>query len=593
LAPSATRVGLAPRLRLFRVILVVLLIAVVARLVDVQVVHSSQYRAQGSHEQAATFSVAALRGGIYDRNGDVLALSVPTKKVVADDFQIQDPASEAALLSPLVGVPVAQLRPELSLRSGYVVLATQVPETAATKIAGDVSTNLLSGITLIDNSEREVPNGVLAGPLLGTTHASGAGASGLEYQYNAALAGRAGSETLYESPLGVPLPQGAALSRSASQAGDGIELTVDEPLQYEAEQALGAELAASGALSGTAVVMDVRSGDILAMANLVRGTGHPSTPGGSAGVAEAPQNLALTSDYEPGSVFKLVTFSGALQSGVINPSTVFSVPDTTTYDGSTFHDAEPHATEQLTATQVLAQSSNIGTFEIAHMLGESRLLGQVQNLGFGRKTALNFPGEDAGLIAGPAQWEPTNYVSLAIGQVDAVTPQQILDAYNAVANGGVFVEPRLVQATVGADGSLHATPASASHRVFSASVDAELTTMLEQVVAVGTGVNAVVPGYVVAGKTGTAQVPAAGGATYVPGDYMASFVGFAPADHPVLSAIVVLNHPNPIFGGTVAAPVFAQIMSYALHRYDIPTTAGASSQATPATAQVSQSQDIT
>lgn len=571
----------------------VLLIAVVARLVDVQVVHSSTYRAQGSHEQAATFSVPALRGGIYDRNGDVLALSVPTKKVVADDFQIQDPAGEAAVLSPLVGLPAAQLTGELSQRSGYVVLATQVPEAAASKISGDVSANTLQGITLIDNSEREVPNGVLASQLLGTTHASGAGASGLEYEYNAALAGRAGSETLYESPLGVALPQGAALSRSNSSAGNGIELTLDEPLQYETEQALGAELAASGALSGTAVVMDVRTGDILAMASLVRGTGHPSTPGGSPGVAESPQNLALTSDYEPGSVFKLVTFSGALGSGVINPSTGFSVPDTTTYDGSTFHDAEPHATEQLTATQILAQSSNIGTFEIAHMLGESRLLGQVQNLGFGRKTALNFPGEDPGLIAGPAQWEPTNYVSLAIGQVDAVTPEQVLDAYNAVANGGVFVEPRLVQATVGADGSLHSTHASASHRVFSASVDAELTTMLEQVVAVGTGVNAVVPGYVVAGKTGTAQVPAAGGATFVPGDYMASFVGFAPADHPVLSAIVVLNHPNPIFGGTVAAPVFAQIMSYALHRYDIPTTVGASSQATPVTAQVSQSQDIT
>jgi len=575
------------------VILVVLLIAVVARLVDVQVFHSAQYRAEGRNEQAVTFVVPALRGGIYDRSGAVLALSVPTKKVVADDFQISDAPKEAAVLSPLIGVPIAQLQGELTQRSGYVVLATQVQAAAATKIEAGVSDGTIQGITLIDNSLREVPNGALAGPLLGTTHASGAGASGLEYQYNKELAGQAGSETLYESPLGVALPQGAALSRSASEAGGGIELTLDEPLQYETEQALGAAVASSHSTSGIAEVMDVRTGRVLAMASLVGASGGDGPVPGVKGVSEASQNLALTSDYEPGSVFKLVTFSGALQAGLINPTTPFSVPDATTYDGSVFHDAEAHPTEELTTTQILAQSSNIGTFEIAHMLGESRLLAQVQNLGFGQKTALDFPGEDPGLIAGPAAWEPTNYVSLAIGQVDAVTAQQILDAYNAVANGGVFVQPSLVEATIGADGKPQPSKPSASRRVFSPSVDAELTTMLEQVVDVGTGVHAVVPGYTVAGKTGTAQIPAPGGASYVPGAYMASFVGFAPADHPVLSAIVVLNHPTPIFGGTVAAPVFSQIMSYALHRYDIPTTAGAASQAPPVTDPVSQRQDIT
>jgi cell division protein FtsI (penicillin-binding protein 3) len=571
---------------------VVLLIAVIARLVDVQILKSSTYRAQGLNEQAVTVAIPALRGGIFDRNGDVLALSVPTKEVVADDFQIGHAASEAATLSPLLGIPVAQLTTDLSEHSGYVVLGTQVSETDATAIQRDLNNGSVSGITLIDSSERDVPNGALAGPVIGATHASGAGASGLEYQYNTSLAGRAGAETLYESPLGVALPQGAALSRSPSSAGAGIELTLDEPLQYEVEQALAAEIASSGAVSGTAEVMDVRTGDVLAMASLVKGTGAgPVT--GVPGVGESPQNLALTYDYEPGSVFKLVTFSAALESGIINPNTEFSVPDQISYDQSVFHDADPHPTEELTSTDILAQSSNIGTFEIAHMLGESRLLAQVQNLGFGQKTALNFPGEDPGLIAGANQWEPTNYISLPIGQVDAVTAQQVLDAYNAVANGGVFVQPRLVQATVGADGALQDAKPSAARRVFSPSVDGELTSMLEQVVTVGTGVSAVVPGYTVAGKTGTAQIPAAGGATYVQGAYMASFVGFAPADHPVLSAIVVLNHPTPIFGGTVAAPVFSKIMSYALHRYDIPTTAGASSQAPPATAPVSQSQDIT
>jgi cell division protein FtsI (penicillin-binding protein 3) len=263
-------------------------------------------------------------------------------------------------------------------------------------------------------------------------------------------------------------------------------------------------------------------------------------------------------------------------------------------DGSTFHDAEPHPTEQLTATQILAQSSNIGTSEIAQGVGEQRLLAQVKLLGFGQNTGLDFPGESPGLLATAAQWEPTNYVSLPIGQVDAVTAQQVLDAYNAVANGGTFVQPRLVRGYVTANGSMRAAAPAATHRVIPPATDAQLVSMLEQVVATGTGTSAMVPGYTVAGKTGTAQIPTPGQDSYVDGAYMATFVGFAPADHPVLSAIIVLRQPTPIFGGTVSAPVFSQIMSYALHRYDIPTSAGAAAQSRIAKAASSdQTQDIT
>ena len=287
----------------------------------------------------------------------------------------------------------------------------------------------------------------------------------------------------------------------------------------------------------------------------------------------------MTQLYEPGSVFKLVTFSAALQYGLINPNTVFSVPDQIKLDGSTFHDAEPHPTEQLTATQILAQSSNIGTSEIAQGVGEQRLLAQVKALGFGQPTGMNFPGESPGLLATAANWEPTDYVSLPIGQVDAVSALQVLDAYNTVANGGVYVAPKLVQATVSPSGTLTKTAPSATHTAISPSVDSELTSMLEQVVNTGTGTSAAVPGYTVAGKTGTAQIPTQGHDSYVTGAYMASFVGFAPAVNPTLSMIVVLDRPTPIFGGTVAAPVFSQIMSYALHRYDIPTTPGAHTHA--------------
>ncbi|HMK63760.1 MAG TPA: penicillin-binding protein 2, partial [Acidimicrobiales bacterium] len=345
-------------------------------------------------------------------------------------------------------------------------------------------------------------------------------------------------------------------------AGTGIELTIDEALQYEAEQALGKEVSSSHAKSGVAVVMDTHTGDILAMADLVAGAD-------SGTVQQAPSNAALTSVYEPGSVFKLVTFSAALQDGLITPAQVFNVPNSLNIDGWTFHDAENHPTERLTATQILAQSSNVGTIEIASLLGKQRLAAQIAALGFGSPTALDFPGESAGLVnLTPDSWSGSDMGSTPIGQDDSVTAQQVLDMVNTVATGGVFVPPRLVRATVSAYGAVHAEPSAATHRVISPVVSAELTTMMEQVVQDGTAVTAGIPGYMVAGKTGTAQIPGGGG--YVPGAYMATFAGFAPAQDPALSAIVVLDQPTPIFGGTVAAPVFAQIMGYALQRYGIP-----------------------
>jgi len=571
-------------------LLAVVMIGVVVRLADIQIVQSSHYKKIAASELSVTVADPGLRGDVYDRNGAVLAISVPTKTVVADDFQIAHPLAEAQVLSPLLHVPVATLEAELRQPSGYVKLAAQVPASVGNKLVADN----LPGITLLDTSKRVEPDGSLALPVLGQVHASGNGASGLEYQYNSMLSGQAGTQTLLVSPAGVDLPQGAALTRSAGQNGTGIELTLDQPLQYVTESALGVQIASSHAESGMAIVMDTRTGDILAMANLVAGdNGLGLVPGTGSPVSQAPSNLAVTEAFEPGSVFKLVPFSAALEGGLIGPNTNFSVPDQIQLDGSTFHDAEPHPTEELTATQILAQSSNIGTGEISHMLGESALLSQVQHLGFGQSTGLHFPGETSGVIAGAAQWEPTNLVSLPIGQVDAVTAMQVLDAYNAVANGGNLVLPRLVQATIGADGTTHTTRPSSSKRVISSSVDAELTKMLEAVVAQGTGVSATVPGYLVMGKTGTAEIPVPGHDAYIQGAFMASFVGSAPAPNPVLSIIVVLQRPTPIYGGTVAAPVFSQIMSYALHRYGIPTTPGATSQTPTPPSVASQAQDVT
>ena len=565
-----------------RIGVIALLAVLLLRAIDLQVFRAQQYQHAASMQLRQTISLPAVRGGIYDRNGAVLAMSVPTKMIIADDFQISQPAQEATALAPLLGMPVGTLLPMLQRHSGYVVLQKYLNAAKAQTIAKDN----FPGITMVDTATRTDPNGTLAASVVGVTNSSGAGAAGLEYQYNKLLAGTAGSETLLQTPFGVSLPQGGALKTKPAVAGAGIELTLDQPLQYVTEQALAAEIQSSNALSGTAIVMDTRTGQVLAMANLVSTTQKDpiltsplasQADTGIPGIAQAQNNLAVTQTYEPGSVFKLVPFSAALETGQITPTTSFGIPSQVTVDGSVFHDAEVHGAETMTASQILEQSSNIGTYEVASKLGESQLLAQVQRLGFGQGTGLNFPGESTGLLMNAALWEPTDIAALPIGQVDAVTPLQVLDAYNSVANHGIFVSPSLVRAVTGTDGVLHAVAPNASRRDMSTSTSSTLASMLEGVVTSGTGGKAAIPGYLVAGKTGTAAIPNPVKSGYISGAYNASFVGFAPADNPVLSAIVVLQRPTPdFFGGDVAAPVFAKIMSYALHRYGIPTSPGGS-----------------
>lgn len=593
---------LGRRTRALRILLFVVFVAMILRLVQVQEFSHQRYASLSSAELTQTVTVPAIRGGIYDRNGEVLSESVNKQTVVADPFLVKDPGTVAASLAPVLGLSADNLRSQLTEHSGFVYLAHRVADPVAAK----VTALNLTGINLVAESQRVQPDGQLALPLIGTVGTAGAGLSGLEYQYQSLLAGIAGSKTLLQSPDGVTLPGATGTAGTSAKAGTGIELTIDESVQYVAEQALGAEVLAAHALGGTVIVMDVKTGDVIAMANLqstTSGSSAPSTGSASAvtvsaassttpqsssgptltaradtlpnGVEEAPSNTALTQVYEPGSVFKLVTFSSALQNNVISPNQTVSVPNSLSIGNYTFHDAENHGTQSMTATDILDQSSNIGTIEIAGALGKDRLLAQIGNLGFGKPTGLNFPGESQGLVPGAGAWTGSSIGSTPIGQDDAVTAQQLLDAYNAVANGGVMVQPRLVRGTISSNGSMSATPASTTRRVIDSTTNAELTTMLEGVVTSGTGTSAAIDGYTVAGKTGTAQIPDPSHLGYIPGAFFGSFVGFAPAEKPVLSAVVVLDHPTPIYGGAVAAPVFSTIMEYALQHYGIPTNAAA------------------
>lgn len=545
-------------------------VVLVVRLVLVQVGSSSQpYRNLGVEETVVTRTSPAPRGTIYDRNGSILAMSVPVDVVVADPELIHDPSRAAAALAPLLGTDPGSLQPLLAQHAGYVVLSRTLPAAKAPA----VEALALPGVTLTPSFARIEPDGTLASPVLGGVDARGVGDAGLEYQYQSLLAGHSGSRVEALAPSGVVLP-GTVRTTAVARPGTSLQLTIDQPLQYVTDQALSAGVAATKAHNGMAIVMDPRTGAILAMASVVRNAV-------TGAVTEAPRNLPDTYVYEPGSVFKLVTFSASLQDGIITPHTVVQVPSVLPIDGSIFHDAEPHGPEPLTATQILSQSSNMGTILIAEKLGAQRLADQIGLMGFGKPTGLGFPGESPGLVRPVSTWSPTAIGSTPIGQDTGVTPLQVLDMFNTVANGGVPVTPRLVAATVSAGGVVRRTRAELGPRQVAAGADAELRQMMESVVtAQGTAPKAAVPGYTVAGKTGTSQMPSSTGG-YIPGAYWGTFAGFAPAQDPQLSAIVVMTHPDSMYGGSAAAPIWSQIMQYALHRYGVPASPGGGGQPLP------------
>ena len=530
------------------------LVVLVARLGMVQVLNSSRYTAYAAGETEQRMTLPATRGSIYDRTGHLLAVSVPTVNVVADDFQITHPLSEANQLAPILHLSAVKLASELSQRNGYVVIAANVNQATASK----AQSLYLNGISFLPSSQRSAPDASLFEPILGGLNPSGTGVTGLEGMENATLAGKPGSELAAVGPGGVALP--SAVSHVVpARPGRSLVLTIDEPLQVEVTKDLTAEMKLTHAHSGVAVVESVQTGAILAMVDLVAG------PKGVIGPAST--NLALTSVYEPGSVMKLSTYSFALKDGVINPQTPFTVPYSLTIGGYTFYDAEYHPTQIMTASQMLAQSSNVGTIELAHKLGMNQVYAGFRAFGYGQPTGMHWPGASPGILGTPSSWIGSDTGSVPIGTGVAVTPQQILDAYTAAANGGVLPVPHLVAGTIGPSGKERLIKYGPGRRAIPTSVDHEIVPMLEGVVHNGTAACAVVPGYTVAGKTGTSQIPTAHG--YNNTAFNATFVGFLPAQAPKLSAVVTLNHPTIIYGGSAAAPVFAKVMEYAVGHFDV------------------------
>ena len=567
------------RVRSFGILLLIAaaFLAIGIKLVLIQGVDSAHYLAAGASEWEQTVTLPAQRGGILDRNGNDLAVSIPQTTIYADPHQVSDVGAEAAALGPILGLPVSSLQNLLSKNSGFVYLARTVDDATAAKVAKLD----LAGIYSLKEPKRFYPAGQLALPLLGTVGTDGGGLGGLEYKYNSALSGRAGKSITQIDPNGHQIP-GGVQEYQAPVAGDDLVLSLDEPLQYDAEQALAQAIVAARASDGIALLMNSKTGEILADAQLTMpGPGNTQppavpvsidSPSGStsrtpqAQPVEAPSASAFTRVYEPGSVNKLITISAALQTGTIKPSDVFTIPDSYQVAGTTFHDAESHSTEHWTVTDVLANSSNIGTIQIAQRLGRDNLLKYIHAYGLGSSTDIGFPGESSGLL--PTYWSGTSIADVPIGQGIAVTAMQMLAAYNTIANGGVYVPPKLVDGIIDTKGGEHLLPAGASHRVVSPAVAKEMTTMLDEVVRVGTGTAANLSPYTVAGKTGTALVPSPQGG-YEGGHYVASFVGFVPSENPQITGMVVVDD-TPDYGAAASAPTFATIARDALRTFDIP-----------------------
>ncbi|MDT7536580.1 MAG: hypothetical protein QOI82_165 [Actinomycetota bacterium] len=576
-----------PGLRLrggFALVLVVLAV-LASRLVWLQGLQATAYAADATSQRLRTTTLVAPRGEITDRNGEPLAQSVEARAVYGEPRIIAGadcpPHAEkpctfetiGAALAPVLGLPAAEITAKLSRKTcrdgslcSFVYLARGLDPAIGVKVR-ELG---LVGIGVMYESQRTHPAGDLAVSVTGFTDRDGRGLAGVESGMQDVLAGKDGKTTAEVDKAGRIIPTGTTNS-VAPVPGRAVQLTIDRDLQWYTQQMLAAKVAEVHAENGSAVVMDIRTGEILALATAP--TFNPDDKKAKP-ARDALRNVAVGDVYEPGSVNKVITAAAALEAGVVTPETPITVPPTYRVGHHTVHDAENHGVEHLTFAGVLAKSSNIGTVMVAQKVGSQGLYDAMKRFGYGEKTGLGLPGESRGRLPKPADWSGTSIATIPIGQGVSVNVMQVASVYATVANGGVRVTPSVVKAVADASGHLVPAAKPTTRRVISPEVAATLRTMLEAVVsAEGTAPLAAVPGYRIAGKTGTAQRVVGG--KYAPGNYTSSFIGFAPADAPRLVTAVVLQgtgHGYPYYGGSTAGPVFKQIMSFALGGLKIPPT---------------------
>ncbi|MGV9561533.1 peptidoglycan D,D-transpeptidase FtsI family protein, partial [Streptomyces sp. NPDC003480] len=584
-----------PRLRLVGVALTLVMLAFVVRLLQVQAVDASAYAAKADQNRYVGRTLAAVRGEITDRGGVELATSVDAYDITADPTLFTPEATKtpdapeqaAALLAPILGQDTAAVTAKLKTpHTRYVLLAhRQTPQvwnqikdlknTLAAKAGTDRNTvNVLAGVLAEPTSKRVYPNGDLAAGILGWVNADGKGGGGVEQQLNKELAGRDGKIRYAQS--GGRLVPTAGSAETPAVAGTDVELTIDRDIQWAAQNAITEQVRKSKADRGYVVVQDTRTGQILAMAN---SPGFDPNDLSRASPA-ALGNAALQDAYEPGSTAKVMTMAAVLQENAATPMTHVTVPNRLHRGDRLFADDIDHATWYLTLNGVLAKSSNIGTILAAGQLGKTQeaanrvLYSYLRKFGVGEPTGLGFPGETKGILAPPGKWSTSQQYTIPFGQGVSINAVQAASVYSTIANGGVRVEPTLVRGTKGPDGRFTPAPKPEETRVVSAKTAKTLAEMLESVVddEQGTGIKARIPGYRVAGKTGTANRvdPATGRYR----GYTSSFAGFAPADNPRVTVYCAIQNATKgsYFGGQICGPIFKQVMEFSLKTLQVPPT---------------------
>ncbi|MBE8472896.1 penicillin-binding protein 2 [Streptomyces sp. 3R004] len=592
-----------PRLRMVSLGLTLVLIAFAVRLLQVQAVDASTYAAKAEQNRYVGYTLAAERGQITDRAGVALATSVDAYDITADptlfkrkQLKIDDgPEQAAALLAPILGQEQSELTEKLRTKGQYVKLAgRQTPQVwkqikdlksaLAAKAEDGTGVNVLAGVFAVATSKRVYPNGDLAAGILGWVNADGKGGGGVEQKLNTLLSGKDG-KIRYAQSGGRQVPT-AGSTETPAVPGSDVELTIDRDIQWAAQNAITEQVRKSKADRGYVIVQDTKTGEILAMAN------SPGFDPGDLSQADPGtlHNWALEDAYEPGSTAKVMSMAAVLEENVATPLTHVTVPNRLHRGDRLFKDDVDHKTWYLTLNGVLAMSSNIGTILATGQLGKTQaqsnqvLYSYLRKFGLGSYSGLDFPGETKGILAAPQDWSTSQQYTIPFGQGVSLNAMQAASVYSTIANGGVRVEPTLVRGTQGPDGRFTPAAKPKKSRVISEKTAKTLAQMLESVVddEAGTGAKARIPGYRVAGKTGTANRvdPATGRYR----GYTSSFAGFAPADSPRVTVYCAIQNATKgsYFGGQICGPVYKQVMEFALKTLQVPPT-GTKSASLPVT----------
>jgi cell division protein FtsI (penicillin-binding protein 3) len=519
-----------------------------------QGVQGAKLASEAAYQQTDVVTVPGLRGSVLDRFGNPLAVSEDAKTIYATPYQVKKPRQAAEKLASILDLDEAEVLESLTEDSGFAYVARKVGLPSAARVARLE----LPGIGELPDSRRTYPQGDLAAQTIGAVGDEGQGLTGLEQGEDSALAGTDGERRIVNDALGEPIRLETV---SEAEDGEDLQVTLDPAIQKETEQVLagvGETWAPKGA---TAIAMDPRNSRLLAIANW-----PPVDPGDlESADPEDLLNRATGFTYEPGSTFKAFTVSAALEEGTVTPETTFTLPPQLHVADRIIEDAEARPTVTLSVAEILAHSSNVGAATIGLQLGAEKFSRWIGRFGFGRPTGVQLPAEEQGLVPSLDEYSGSTMGNLPIGQGLGVTPMQMIAGYAAIANGGMLRPPQLVE-RIG-DEAVHEPR---GHRVISPLVAEQVRTMLEGVLEAGGTASAVsVPGYTLAGKTGTAEVAENG--TYSDTKYIASFIGFAPAQDPRLLVAVVVDEPQgEIYGASVAAPAFGQIAAFALPYLGVP-----------------------